>query len=76
MVFQEYALFPWMTVAQNIAFGLEVQKIAQRHHPDGESAAGFTAPEDFRDRYPKDLSGGMRQRWRLPACWRWIRRSC
>ena len=45
MVFQEYALFPWMTVAQNIAFGLEVQKIAQRHRPDGESAAGFAAPE-------------------------------
>jgi NitT/TauT family transport system ATP-binding protein len=31
MVFQEYALFPWMTVAQNIAFGLEVQGRARAH---------------------------------------------
>ena len=62
MVFQEYALFPWMTVAQNIAFGLEVQKIAQRHRPDGESAAGFAAPERLSRPLPKDLSGGMRQR--------------
>jgi NitT/TauT family transport system ATP-binding protein len=63
MVFQEYALFPWMTVAQNIAFGLKI-----RH----ESAAAIEAKvaslldklklKEFRDRYPKDLSGGMRQR--------------
>ncbi|MDD5249022.1 MAG: ABC transporter ATP-binding protein [Rhodocyclaceae bacterium] len=63
MVFQEYALFPWMTVAQNIAFGLEVQKM-----PKAEIAArvdqllGMLNLKDFRDRFPKDLSGGMRQR--------------
>lgn len=63
MVFQEYALFPWMTVAQNIAFGMEVQ---------GRSKAEINLTvdqllvtlnlKDFRDRFPKDLSGGMRQR--------------
>jgi NitT/TauT family transport system ATP-binding protein len=63
MVFQEYALFPWMTVAENVAFGLEVK---------GTPAAGIRATvdawlaklglTDFRDRFPKDLSGGMRQR--------------
>lgn len=63
MVFQEYALFPWMTVAQNIAFGLEVKgldkaKIAAKVD---ELLALFHLKE-FRDRYPKDLSGGMRQR--------------
>ena len=63
MVFQEYALFPWMTVADNIAFGLEIK---------GQSKAQIAATVDrllamlslseFRQRYPKDLSGGMRQR--------------
>ena len=63
MVFQEYALFPWMSVARNVAFGLEIKGL-----PRGEIEArvasllemlGLT---DFRDRFPKDLSGGMRQR--------------
>jgi NitT/TauT family transport system ATP-binding protein len=63
MVFQEYAIFPWMTVAENIAFGMEIQ---------GAPKAEITLTvnqlldtlhlKDFRDRYPKDLSGGMRQR--------------
>ena len=63
MVFQEYALFPWMTVADNIAFGLQIK---------GQSKAEIEATvarllkmlslSDFRNRFPKDLSGGMRQR--------------
>ncbi len=63
MVFQEYALFPWMTVEKNVAFGLEVKGL-----PAGEIRAkvdallGMLALRDFRDRFPKDLSGGMRQR--------------
>lgn len=63
MVFQEYALFPWMTVAQNVAFGLEIKGMAR-------AAIKTRVTEllemlklgDFRDRFPKDLSGGMRQR--------------
>jgi NitT/TauT family transport system ATP-binding protein len=63
MVFQEYALFPWMTVARNVAFGLEIKGTARRAI-DAKVAElletlGLT---DFRDRYPKELSGGMRQR--------------
>jgi NitT/TauT family transport system ATP-binding protein len=63
MVFQEYALFPWMTVEQNIAFGLEIKGM--------EKAAIQTrvmellkmlSLTDFKSRFPKDLSGGMRQR--------------
>jgi NitT/TauT family transport system ATP-binding protein len=63
MVFQEYALFPWMTVAANISFGLEIKKI-----PKGEIAEKVQTLLDklqlreFSDRFPKDLSGGMRQR--------------
>jgi NitT/TauT family transport system ATP-binding protein len=63
MVFQEYALFPWMTVADNIGFGLEIKGMGK-----GEIAArvdellATLSLTDFRHRYPKDLSGGMRQR--------------
>ncbi|MFZ6750455.1 ABC transporter ATP-binding protein [Undibacterium sp. Ren11W] len=63
MVFQEYALFPWMTVEKNIAFGLEIKgmgkaEIAQRV----ASLLGMLGLADFKNRFPKDLSGGMRQR--------------
>ncbi|HXZ97363.1 MAG TPA: ABC transporter ATP-binding protein [Burkholderiales bacterium] len=63
MVFQEYALFPWMTVAQNVGFGLEI-----KHLPKAAIDAKvdmllrkFNLYE-FRERFPKDLSGGMCQR--------------
>jgi NitT/TauT family transport system ATP-binding protein len=63
MVFQEYALFPWMTVAQNIAFGLEIQKRPKAEIADRvDQLLGMLKLGDFRDRFPKDLSGGMRQR--------------
>lgn len=63
MVFQEYALFPWMTVEQNVAFGLEIKgmdKAAIAHTVD--QLLAMLSLSDFRQRYPKDLSGGMRQR--------------
>jgi NitT/TauT family transport system ATP-binding protein len=63
MVFQEYALFPWQTVAQNIAFGLEIKgnapaAIAQRV----DQLLDLLKLSEFRERFPKELSGGMRQR--------------
>ncbi|MFZ6772054.1 ABC transporter ATP-binding protein [Undibacterium sp. SXout7W] len=63
MVFQEYALFPWMTVEQNIGFGLEIKgmpaaEIARRV----AQLLDMLGLTDFRQRFPKDLSGGMRQR--------------
>jgi len=63
MVFQEYALFPWMTVERNVAFGLEM-KGAPRD-AIRERVGALLAKlhlSEFRDRFPKDLSGGMRQR--------------
>ena len=63
MVFQEYALFPWRTVLENVAFGPEV-----RHVPRAErNAAARRLVEmvhltGFEHRYPHELSGGMRQR--------------
>ena len=63
MVFQEYALFPWMTVEQNIAFGLQIKKVAKPAIQEKVDALlAMLHLEDFRKRYPKDLSGGMRQR--------------
>ena len=63
MVFQEYALFPWMTVAQNIAFGLEVQKKDKAEIDlTVNQLLDLLHLNEFRDRFPKDLSGGMRQR--------------
>ncbi|MGJ7916875.1 ABC transporter ATP-binding protein [Massilia sp. LXY-6] len=63
MVFQEYALFPWMTVEQNVGFGLEIKgmgkvQVAARV----AELLRLLSLEDFGKRYPKDLSGGMRQR--------------
>jgi NitT/TauT family transport system ATP-binding protein len=63
MVFQEYALFPWMTVACNVAFGLEIKKLPKAVISEKvRTLLEKLQLTEFRDRYPKDLSGGMRQR--------------
>ncbi|MEN0058988.1 MAG: ABC transporter ATP-binding protein [Bdellovibrio sp.] len=63
MVFQEYALFPWMTVEDNITFGLKIKnedpvKVKKKL----DELLTTLKLTDFRKRFPKDLSGGMRQR--------------
>ncbi len=63
MVFQEYALFPWMTVQANVAFGLEIKRLPRREIESRvEALLRKLHLWDFRARFPKDLSGGMRQR--------------
>jgi len=63
MVFQEYALFPWMTVAENVAFGLEIKKMKkQLIREQVDRLLEKLQLLEFRDRFPKDLSGGMKQR--------------
>jgi NitT/TauT family transport system ATP-binding protein len=63
MVFQEYALFPWMTVSKNIAFGLEIKGESQ-DVIDKKVAEllKLLHLHEFANSFPKDLSGGMRQR--------------
>jgi NitT/TauT family transport system ATP-binding protein len=63
MVFQEYSLFPWRTVIDNIAFGLEMQGInkEERYHI-AERYLNLVNLTQFRNSYPSELSGGMRQR--------------
>ena len=63
MVFQEYALFPWMTVAQNVGFGLDIQGLPKAQRQRRVSALlALLKLSEFAERYPKELSGGMRQR--------------
>ena len=63
MVFQEYALFPWMTVEKNIGFGLEIKGMPKAQMAQQVDALlAMLSLSDFRHRFPKDLSGGMRQR--------------
>jgi len=63
MVFQNYAVFPHMTVYENVAFGLRMQKADDaRIKAQIEKAAGLLHIEQYLDRYPNKLSGGQRQR--------------
>lgn len=63
MVFQEYALFPWMTVSDNIAFGLQIKHVSKQQIKEKVHALlEVLQLLDFKNRYPKDLSGGMKQR--------------
>jgi NitT/TauT family transport system ATP-binding protein len=61
MVFQEYALFPWMTVRANVAFGLEMRG-EKNIDAQVDALLAKLRLSEFADRFPKDLSGGMRQR--------------
>jgi multiple sugar transport system ATP-binding protein len=63
MVFQDYALYPHMTVYDNMAFGLKLQKIPKEDIDKRvRDAAGILALGEFLKRKPKALSGGQRQR--------------
>ena len=63
MVFQSYALYPHMTVRENIAFGLKIRKVAQDEiNRLVDEAAGILGLMPYLDRKPKALSGGQRQR--------------
>ena len=63
MVFQSYALFPNMTVEQNVAFGLRMQKVkADDSHKRVAEALQLVELNDFAKRYPHQLSGGQCQR--------------
>ena len=64
MVFQSYALYPHMTVQENMAFSLQAQGRAEGGDQGREvaSAADILGLQELLERYPKELSGGQRQR--------------
>lgn len=62
-VFQNYALFRYMTVAQNIAFGLQVQKKSRKEIQNRvDELLELISMQDLGKRYPHQLSGGQKQR--------------
>ena len=63
MVFQDYALFPWMTVRQNIGFGPRQRRLPRSEIEDiADEFVKLVGLERFANRYPNQLSGGMKQR--------------
>ena len=63
IVFQTYALFPHMTVAQNVSFGLEMRKVENTERERRvKKALDIVHLSEYKERYPRELSGGQRQR--------------
>ncbi len=63
MVFQSFALFPWLTVQKNVELGLEAQGVpAEERRKRTLAAIDLIGLDGFENAYPKELSGGMRQR--------------
>jgi len=63
MVFQSFALFPWLTVRENVEIGLEARGVARSEREErAEAAIDLIGLGGFENAYPKELSGGMRQR--------------
>jgi NitT/TauT family transport system ATP-binding protein len=66
MVFQEYALPPWKTVAQNVELGLKFRGVAPKERAEiAGRYINLVGLQGFEQRYPRELSGGMRQRCAL-----------
>jgi putative spermidine/putrescine transport system ATP-binding protein len=63
IVFQSYALFPHMTAAENVSFGLEMRNVARAEREARvRTVLGMVGLAGFEDRYPRRLSGGQQQR--------------
>ncbi|ABR59979.1 ATP-binding cassette domain-containing protein [Sinorhizobium medicae] len=63
VIFQQYALFPWLTVRQNVEFGLRIKRMpAAERRRIADHFISLVGLKDFADALPKTLSGGMKQR--------------
>jgi len=77
MVFQSFALFPWLTVLQNVELGLEALGIESTERRTRALAAiDLIGLDGFESAYPRELSGGMRQRVGFAAPWWSSRQFC
>lgn len=63
IILQGYALFPWRTVQQNVEFGLEIKGVPKnQRHPISQKFIELVGLTGFENRFPHELSGGMKQR--------------
>ncbi|MDA1000587.1 MAG: ABC transporter ATP-binding protein [bacterium] len=63
VVFQEYALFPWLTALKNVEYGLAIRDVPPKEREEiAREFLRLVRLQDFADMYPHNLSGGMRQR--------------
>ncbi|KRB87045.1 ABC transporter ATP-binding protein [Noviherbaspirillum sp. Root189] len=63
VVFQQYSLFPWMTVRKNVEFGLKMKNVSpSRRETQARTLLGLAGLLAFENHYPSQLSGGMKQR--------------
>ena len=63
VIFQQYALFPWLTVIKNVEFGLKLQGMGREERRERAlHYLDLVGLKDFAEAYPKTLSGGMKQR--------------
>jgi NitT/TauT family transport system ATP-binding protein len=78
VVFQQYSLFPWLTVRKNVEFGLKMAGVdAGKRDVTARSLLDLAGLLAFADHYPDQLSGGMKQRIGIiRARWRQVRRCC
>lgn len=63
VVFQEHGLFPWLTVRQNVEYGLREKGMGKKERTDvGQQVIDMVGLQGFEDKHPHQISGGMRQR--------------
>lgn len=63
VIFQQYALFPWLTVRKNVEFGLKYQNVSKQEAREiADHYIKMVDLTEFADKYPRELSGGMKQR--------------
>src|SRR5208337_4501852 len=76
IVFQSFALFPWMTVIENVEAPLEARGLAEfERHKRALRIIDAVGLDGFESAYPKELSGGMKQRVGVARPW-WLSRKC
>jgi len=72
MVFQSFALLPWLTVQQNVEIGLEARGVPEAERAEkARRAIDRIGLDGFESAFPKELSGGMRQRVGFARRWSW-----